>query len=354
MRFIEDLSKIIVSEVATLKSALKFLDQNGVQILLVTNSENVLIGLITDGDIRRHILHNGNLEVNVIEIANEDYFYLNSTDINKASEFFNKNNSISHIPIIDDNHHIKGLMVKDNIKQVANKNSQIPVVIMAGGKGTRLLPITKMIPKPLVPIGSQTMLEKIINNLHSSGFNKFNVIINYKKELIKSYMNEVEYSYKLDFVEESEYSGTVGGLSLLKGKIEGDFILSNCDIISFLNYSALLDWHKSHNAELTVLGVRKRTVIPYGVLEVNSESYITKINEKPHLDNIIVSGVYVLNSSVLDEIPEDRSFGMDELITKLTSQGKKVTCYPVDDGWHDIGQLSEYREFLKNFNATDV
>jgi dTDP-glucose pyrophosphorylase len=333
---------------------LKILDQNGVQILLVVNSEKVLIGLITDGDIRRHILQKGNLDVNVIEIANTDYFYLNSTNVNNAKEFFKKQNSISHIPIIDDNCHINALIVKDDIKEVDNNNSQIPVVIMAGGKGTRLLPLTKIIPKPLVPIGSETMLEKIINNLNGSGFNKFNVIINYKKELIKSYMNEVDYSYELDFIEESEYYGTVGGLTLLKGKIEGDFILSNCDIISFLNYSALLDWHKSHNAELTVLGVRKRTDIPYGVLEVDSESYVTKIIEKPHLHNIIVSGIYVVNSSVLDEIPKDRSFGMDELITKLTSQGKKVTCYPIDDGWHDIGQFSEYREFLKSFKDLNV
>mgnify|MGYP001365588042 CR=1 FL=1 len=225
---------------------------------------------------------------------------------------------------------------------------------MAGGKGSRLLPLTRIIPKPLIPVGSETMLEKIINNLHASGFNQFRVIVNYKKELIKSYMNEIDYSYDLQFIEEDEYSGTVGGLSLLKKHIEGEFILTNCDIISFLNYRAMIEWHKKHDAELTVLGVIKRTDVPYGVVKVNKESYITEIEEKPRYHHMIVSGLYVLNSSVLKLIPEGKPFGMDQLINKLLTMGKNVTCYPLDDGWHDIGQFKEYKNLMRNIGDIDA
>ena len=353
MGFVEDLNNIIISEETSLKTALKFLDKNGVQILLVTDNNGVLVGLITDGDVRRHILHNGNLNVKAIEIANLDYFYLNKADIKLAADLLNKK-SINHIPIVDENRCLISLAVQNDSNYANSSNFEIPVVIMAGGKGTRLLPLTRIIPKPLIPVGVETMLEKIINNLCNSGFNNFKVIVNYKKELIKSYMNDNNYSYELEFFEESEYYGTVGGLTMLKGKIETNFILTNCDIISYLNYSALMEWHNNHGADLTVLGVRKRIDVPYGVLEVNDHSFITKINEKPHFHNLIVGGLYVLSPSILDQIPEGEPFGMDQLIKKLIGQGKKVTCYPLDHGWHDIGQFDEYRELLRTIGDIDA
>jgi dTDP-glucose pyrophosphorylase len=352
MRFIEDTSNIIVSEDIPLRDALQQLDQNGFQILVVTNEARNVVGLITDGDVRRYILYGGNLEVKASEVTNTDFVYLTHNNIEKADELLNKN-SINHLPILGTNGCLESLVVRNNINYSISSNSKVPIVIMAGGKGSRLLPLTRIIPKPLIPVGSETMLEKIINNFQAAGFNQFRVIVNYKKELIKSYMNGINHSYDLQFIEEEEYSGTAGGLSLLKEHIEGEFILTNCDIISFLNYQSMLSWHKDHDAELTILGVRKRIDVPYGVLSINNESYVTEIKEKPKYNHLIVSGIYILNSSVLKMIPEGKTLGMDQLINKLLTDGKKVTCYPVDGGWHDMGQFKEYKDLVKNIGDTD-
>jgi dTDP-glucose pyrophosphorylase/predicted transcriptional regulator len=348
MQLIEKLDNICVSEDISLREALVQMDNNGLQILLVNNKEGKLSGVITDGDVRRYILGDGVIDVKVREISNPDYMALQKDRIVEAAEIIHSH-GFNHLPIIDNDGYVRSLAVGVGVFYNLDQNKNIPVVIMAGGKGTRLSPLTRIVPKPLVPVGEVTMLEKIIGNFYDQGFDDFRVIVNYKKELIRSYMGEVEHPYNIEFIDEDDYCGTVGGLKLLKSSLEGTFVLTNCDIIATLNYQALLDWHQEHEAEVTIMGVRKRTDIPYGVVTVDKESYVTELEEKPFYHHVIVSGVYVLNTTVLDFIPEGESFGMDQLIDKLLENGVNVTCYPIEDGWFDMGQFEEYRKLLHHF-----
>lgn len=351
MKIINDISNIIVYGQTPLKEALLKLDDSGLQILLVADKDGKLIGVITDGDIRRYILNGGLFDEVALKIANKNFLSIDLKEIAYINNMFNQNKNINQLPIVDENGCCQSMAIRsENYLRLFEKKAT-PVVIMAGGKGTRLSPLTKIIPKPLIPVGGVTMLEKIIEKFHFQNFHDFRVIVNYKKELISSYLSEIDVPYDIKIINENKYRGTIGGLSDLKGSLDGDFILSNCDILTTLNYQALLDWHNNHNAALTILGVRKNMDVPYGVITINNELSVKKIQEKPSFNYLIVSGVYVLNSSVLDYISENEVLGMDELIARLINKGIEVSCYPIEDGWHDMGQFEEYRNLIKNLGG---
>lgn len=351
MKIINQIDNLLLNKNQTLREGLQLLDQNGMQILLVTDGGRALCGTVTDGDIRRHILGNKSLDVQLCEIMNINFSFLSveheyeAEDVLRAAKF-------NHLPIIDQDGCVVRLVISFDHDNTTRFKSDIPVVIMAGGKGTRLSPLTKIIPKPLVPVGDVTMIEKIMENFSEAGFHRFIIVVNHKKELIKSYLNEVGLPYEISFVDEEEYFGTVGGLRLIRDKLSGSqFVLSNCDIVAMLNYASLLDWHKNHNAKMTILGVQKRIDIPYGVVKIDDGKYVNNVHEKPYMSHVIMSGIYVLDSSILDYIPEDGSYDMDKLIEKLLSSGEAVTCFPIEDGWFDMGQLEEYKNLLSHFGV---
>jgi dTDP-glucose pyrophosphorylase len=348
------LRKIIVEQNILLKEALQQLNNAGEQVLLVVDAHKRLCGLLTDGDFRRYILKNQSLEIPVKKIMNTNFLALPPNKKSEAREILKKSN-FNQIPIIDD----EGLILEvvtslDFFKEIGNQDVDIPVVIMAGGKGTRLSPLTNIIPKPLMPVGEKTMMEAILANFEENGFGKYYIIVNHKKEMIKSYYAENNIPYQVEFVDEEEFLGTAGGLSLLKNIIHSTFILSNCDILAKFNYKNLLNWHFDHEADITIVGVRKEIDIPYGVININGNNYVTHIEEKPSYNFIIVSGVYVVESSLLDMIPENSFYNMDQFIKDCIQSSKKVTCYPLDSGWFDIGQFKEYKLLLKEFGVLNV
>lgn len=347
------LEKIIIDQYTPFIEALKKLDDGGQQILLVVDKDKRLRGVLTDGDFRRHILKNQSLNIPVKEIMNTGFLALSQHEKSKAQEIL-KSRPINHVPIVDDQENIVDLVTSLDFIRGKTKEYDLPVVIMAGGKGTRLSPLTKIIPKPLMPVGDQTMLEAILENFESNGFKKFYVIVNHKKELIKSYFIENSVPHQVRFIEEEEFLGTAGGLYMLKDTLESTFVLSNCDIIAKLNYGSMLDWHFEHQADLTIVGVRKRVDIPYGVINVNQENYVISIAEKPYYNFMIISGVYVLEPSLFKIIPDNKFYAMDQLIEDCLGAGKKVTCYPLEDGWFDMGQFEEYKGLLKQFGIFNV
>ncbi len=347
------LEKIIIDEQLSLRKALSILDEAGTRIVLVVDAGRILRGVITDGDVRRYILRNGSLDIPVLQIMNKDFVFLGEGETHQVQESFQKH-QVTHIPIVDAEGRVVDLVegLPRGETQVASQN--LPVVVMAGGKGTRLSPITKIIPKPLMLTGDKTMLERIFDNFSAQGFSDFYVIVNYKKELIKSYFSEIDTGLNITFVDEEHYQGTVGGLNLLKDRINSPFILTNCDVLANVHYAHLIDWHFEHNAQLTILGVRKRFDIHYGVVRINSENYVSSIDEKPFFNYVIVSGIYVIDPALFEIIPEKESFGMDQLIRACIDSGRKVACYPINDGWFDMGQFDEYRQLLKHFGVLNV
>jgi dTDP-glucose pyrophosphorylase len=347
------LESITIDRNLSFRDALAKLHATGQQILLVLDTDKRLCGVVTDGDFRRFILKNQSLDLSVAEIMNTEFMSLPQKEIGKAQRIL-QGNPINHLPILDYHGRVVDLVSSLDFVKGRPEYRTIPVVIMAGGKGSRLNPLTKIIPKPLMPVGDKTMIELIMDNFSTNGLCEFYIVVNYKKELIKSYFIENKLEYKVHFVEEKEYRGTAGGLSLLESSIESTFVVTNCDIIAKLDYGKMLDWHFEHDAELTILGIRKRVDIPYGVIGINHEHYVTDIDEKPYYNFMIVSGIYILEPSVFELVSRDESHDMDKLIEDCLERGKKITCYPVEGGWFDMGQFEEYKQLLKHLGVLNV
>lgn len=342
---IEDL---FIDKEISIKDALKKLDETAKKILLVVE-ERKLVGVLTDGDIRRWILKNGNLNkpVSLIMIKKPKYIY--EEDRNNAKKFLLKY-SIEAMPILNKNQEIVDIVFwNDNFKKKFKfEKMDNSVVLMAGGKGTRLDPYTKVLPKPLIPIGDTPIVERIMNKFNEYGCKSFYMTVNYKKNMIKAYFNEIRREYKIDYIEEEKPLGTAGSLYFLKDKIKDTFFLSNCDILIEGNYSEMLKYHKEHKAKITLITSLKHYVIPYGVIQINGESTIKEMIEKPEYNFLVNTGLYILEPEVLNDIPENKFFHITELINYYIEKGEKIGAYPVSEGsWLDMGQFKEMEIMLE-------
>jgi dTDP-glucose pyrophosphorylase len=341
--------RLLIPEDMLLRDVLVRLDETGLQLLLITSDNRRLIGVLTDGDIRRSLLKRMSIDIPVSQVMNRHFTALTCDEISHAETLLSTK-EFNSVPIVDTDGRVINLMMKPITHKVGETPFiDMPVVIMAGGKGTRLSPLSNIVPKPLMPVGDQTMIEKIMDTFSTHGFRDFKVIVNFKREMIKSYFAETEKKYAIEFIDEHEFLGTAGGLRLLSQVVDGPFALTNCDIVAELSYKGLLDWHLEHKAHLTVVGVRKRVDIPYGVIKIDENYCVDSIDEKPFFNYLIVSGVYIVDPVVTDMIPDDGPLDMDVLIRRLIEKKMKVTCYPIEKGWYDIGQFDEYRKLLKHF-----
>jgi NDP-sugar pyrophosphorylase family protein len=234
----------------------------------------------------------------------------------------------------------------DGVKK-AKPELEIPVVIMAGGKGNRLAPFTHVLPKPLIPVGEKTILELIIDEFRKFGITRYYFTLNFRGEMIRAYFDGVEKEYTVSYVWEEDFYGTAGSLKLLEEKISPTFIVSNCDIILKAEYEKVLSFHRETEADLTVLSSIQHHKIPYGVIEFSNGGKVTGIREKPEYTFPINTGVYVVNKECLEYIPEKKVFNMTDLIEVLIADGRKVFTYPVNEkDYTDIGQWEEYRKTL--------
>ena len=229
-----------------------------------------------------------------------------------------------------------------------------PVVIMAGGKGTRLDPFTRILPKPLIPINDKAIIEVIMENFAAYGMKKFIVSLNYKSKLIKAYFQEKGLAYQLDYIEEEKPLGTAGALRKLISKVKKDLFVSNCDIIIKANYVDVLQFHKKGNYEITIVGTLQHHVLPYGVCEINSGGELKVIKEKPQYDFIVNTGMYILKPNALKSIPKNKFYNMTDLITDLKKKGKRVGVFPISDkAWIDTGEWDKYRESIRSLGTID-
>lgn len=343
-----DIEKLCADSTITIAEGIRRLDEAGHRFLMITES-NKLIGVVTDGDIRRRIIHNGDLSENIKEIMCRKPVVLYENNPERAKELMLQKLLIA-IPVLNQSDEPVDVFF---IEDILNKNLNlygsidVPVVIMAGGKGTRLRPYTNVLPKPLIPIGDKTILERIIDSFKKNNANRFYLTLNYKKNLIKAYFDELPKNYTLTYVEEDEYYGTCGSLCLLKNEITDTFILSNCDVLLDIDYSELLKYHKSIGHEITVVSSLKNFRVPYGVFDIDSNGLITELKEKPEFMYHVNTGIYVLNREVLDDIPENRIFHMTDLMEKLMNNGRKVGVFPVTEKcWQDMGELSEMSKMI--------
>lgn len=336
---------------ASLLDCLKKMDQLDKKLLLVFEQE-LFKGLISVGDIQRAIINNQSLESSLKSILRGNIRYANSTmHFDEIREMMIQYR-MEMLPVLDKDKNLVEVYFWEDIFQENEKEYDffnIPVVIMAGGFGTRLRPLTNVLPKPLIPIGEKTMLEEIFDRFHRHGCMQFYISVNYKSELIMFYLKSLNLPYYTDCFLEEKPLGTAGSLNLLKGKINETFFVSNCDIIIEEDYSNILKYHQDNKNEITLVAALKHFPIAYGTLETGNNGELLELKEKPEFTFKINSGMYVLEPHLIDEIPENEFFHITHLIEKVKQRGGKVGVFPVSEkSWKDIG---EAHLLAKYFNA---
>lgn len=335
---------------SSLLDAMKTMDTQKVKTLFVFDGE-YFEGLLTLGDIQRAIIKNIALSEPVSCILNKNKVYGYVAEGEDVIKEKIRRMRAEVMPILDE----KGELVdvwfwSDLFKKtelVQREQINLPVVIMAGGKGTRLKPITNVIPKPLVPIGDKTILEEIMDQFEAIGCQKFYMSVNYKSNMMRYYLDQLPHHYDVSFFEEDKPLGTIGSVSLLKGKIDTPFFVSNCDIVIDQDMRDVYDYHRENHNDLTIVTAVKSIRIPYGVIETGEDGLMTALKEKPELTYMINTGVYILNPGCIDEIPQGEFFHITQLMEKIKVRGGRVGCFPVSEhAWKDMGEWSEYLKMI--------
>lgn len=345
-----NIEALFITEDRSVLEAMKQIDATANQILLVAEN-NILKAIITDGDIRRHLLRGGKLEVSVKEVANYNPRFIFEKDKDNSRELMKKW-SILSLPIVNEKLEIQSIAFLHDYEIGRKLSVGAPVVIMAGGLGTRLYPYTKILPKPLIPIGEIPITEHIINRFLKYACNEFHFIVNHKKNMIKAYFSEVEKNYKLEFHNEEIQLGTGGGLSLLKGKLESTFFLTNCDVLIRANYKEIYDFHKQNGNMITIVAAYKHFTIPYGIINMISNGDIDSMIEKPEYSFLTNTGFYVVEAEVINRLEDNKTIGFTDIIEQQKSLGEKIGVFPVSERcWLDMGQLEELERMQKELGV---
>jgi dTDP-glucose pyrophosphorylase len=343
---------IFVKPDITIQQAMKALNDTAKKCLLVVNDEQTLIGTLTDGDLRRGILSGKNFSDSIFECFHKKPSTLTVGHFTQEEATnLMRNRKLELIPIINEDRKVVDYITWSN-SNVSEKSkielSDVPVVIMAGGRGTRMEPFTKVLPKPLIPVNEKTIIEHIIQRFTDIGCLEFYLTVNYKGKIIKAYFEELNPHYDLSFVEEKTPLGTAGCLQNLIGKFEKPFFVTNCDVIIKTDYATLYEFHQKGGYDITLVASAKEYIIPYGTCELNSDGHLSHINEKPKYDFLVNTGLYVLNPEVLHLINKNKFYHITHLIEDAKNIGKKVGVFPIDDGaWFDVGEWTEYRQTVQ-------
>lgn len=347
-----EINDLLIEEECTMLEAMALLDRISKKILFVVR-EGKLVAALTDGDIRRWILKKGSLEAKVRDIANYNPKCLNEKDKASAKEYMRKKH-IEALPILDGQNNIISIVFRNDGDIEPKKNLNIPVVMMAGGFGTRLYPYTKILPKPLIPIGEIPIAEHIINRFNKYGCKDFFLIVNHKKNMIKAYFNEIKKDYIITYLDEDKPLGTGGGLSLLKDIIDTTFILSNCDILIEDDYEKIYKFHKEEKNLITMVCSLKKIRIPYGVIEVGQYGEIENMKEKPELSFLTNTGMYIVEPRVIEELDDNQVIGFPDIIEKYKKAGEKIGVYPIgENNWLDMGQFDALEEMRRRLEFDD-
>ena len=340
-----DLQKFVGSVSLSVLEAMQKIDANAQGIMFVVDEWDRLVGCLTDGDVRRYLLAGGKLENNVTLAANKNLRYAHSND--EAVQLFHKKNYIA-IPVVDDEKHIVSIYMGNGDVEIPKVSLKIPVVINAGGKGTRLEPYTRVLPKPLIPVGEYPIIEHIMRRFMAYDCNEFHIIVNYKKQIMKGYFAENEGEYDISWYDEEKPLGTGGGLTLLKGKLKETFFFTNCDNLLLSNYDSIIRFHREHRNAITMICAYKNIQIPYGVIEMGLDGVIENMKEKPQMSFLTNTGIYVVEPEVLEDMEPGVSIGFPDVVAQQKAKGRNVAVYPVSENdWLDMGQLPELENMRK-------
>ena len=343
------LKECLLRRSSTVKEAIEVLEEKKVKSVFIVDNDNVLDGIFTRGDLRQFILDGGDLNDRIENAMNPSPILFSSVE---EASIYSQNKRRVVYPIVNQKRQLVDVLYNtwDVIAEASESKcmENVPVVIMAGGLGTRLYPLTKVLPKALIPIGDYTITERIIQNFVAWGCKEFYLILNHKADMIQAYFNDVNKNYLIHYVKEDEFLGTGGGLSLLKDKIHTTFILSNCDILVNADFDCILKTHRNSRNLITLIGAMKNMSIPYGVIEANIKGQVIALKEKPELSFLTNTGVYVIEPDVIDGMPENCFCHITDVIDQKKKEGKNIGIFPITErSWLDMGQFNEMKEMIK-------
>lgn len=353
-----DVSALSIGRDCNLLEALKKMDSVNRRLLIVVGENSST--LLSIGDIQRCLLKKQDLTESVASALRDDIIMASVDDDLIDVKNLMLKLRIEFMPVLDKENKIDAIIfwedLFDNQPKLHKGNLGCPVVIMAGGKGTRLRPITHIIPKPLIPVGEKAIIEIIVEHFKGAGCYEFFFSVSYKANMIKAYFDDIpDKDIDITYYSEDIPLGTAGSLSLIKDKLKTTFFVSNCDVIIEQDYSEIYDYHKRNGNELTAVAFVKDMEIPYGTFEVGEGGILKSLVEKPKLNFLVNAGMYILEPHLLDDIPENKFFHITHLMENIIARNGKVGVFPISEGsWLDIGQWKEYNRTLKKFGSEIV
>lgn len=342
-----DFRQYLIEDTVSVSAAVRAIDEGGKKVVFCLR-DGQLSGCFTDGDMRRYILRDGDMHEPVSRAMNPAPIAFTLSREEEAREFIRDSGAVA-VPIVDEHNEVVKIFFRgDDASIVRMLPEPVPLVVMAGGKGTRLYPFTKILPKPLIPIGETPILDRILDRFGQCGVRDVYLVLNHKRNMIKAYYNETCPPYNIRFVDEERPLGTGGGLSLLRGEINGTFFLSNCDCLLDADYLCMYEYHKSHGNAMTMVVAAKNMGLPYGVVDLDARGNLQAIREKPEYSFLVNTGIYLMEPEVIDFIKRNERVDIPELAKRLMAAGRKVGGYPITEkSWLDMGQFSEMKTMMK-------
>jgi dTDP-glucose pyrophosphorylase len=353
----KEIEDLVSPQDVTIKIAWERINRNANQVLFIVDAQKRILGSVSDGDVRRWVLGDNSLNEPVHKIMNRRPVTCQVSDSVKKIKATMVRHKVHCVPLLDSHGRLKRLVTWDALITDAKETEAktvgsalgIPAVIIAGGFGTRLYPFTKILPKPLVPLGDKPIIEHIMNRFQRFGVDDFVFSLNYKASMIKAYFSESA-TQGIQYIQEEKPLGTAGSLALLKGKVKSEFFVSNCDVLIDADYGELLDFHRANGNGITMVCSMKNTRIPYGVVEISEGGALKSMREKPEFNHLVNTGMYVVSPEMLALIPDGQFLHFTDLIEKARGLGHKVGVYPItESAWVDIGQLEDYHAVLSKF-----
>lgn len=343
-----NIEDIIVSPSMSMKDVLKVIDSGQKQIAVVLDQNKKLIGTVNDGDIRRALLKGIGFEDTIENIYSRNPFFANVNDSKEKIIKLASSNRIHQIPIVDNSGNLVGLDILDEL--LDTKLYPNHVVLMVGGLGQRLRPLTEKIPKPMLKVGNKPILETIVNKFAESGFYNITMCVNYQSHIIQDHFGDgSHFGVNIDYVFEEQKLGTAGALCLICEQKDPFFVM-NGDLLTNINFQHLHDYHMLSDSIATMCVKEYDFQVPYGVVNINNDT-ITSIEEKPVHNFYVNAGIYMLSPDVLKHIPINKFFDMTTLFNILIKLNKKTTSFPIREYWLDIGEIREYERANDEFDG---
>ncbi|MDD9922590.1 MAG: nucleotidyltransferase family protein [Boseongicola sp.] len=345
----ETLKSLTIGPEVAVRDAIAAIDRSRRQIALVVDPEFNLVATVTDGDVRRGILNGVDLDGPVSLIMHTNPTTVLDSEPADAVRRIMREKKLQHVPVLDESGRLVDLATLDKLFGLITQDTR--VVLMAGGLGKRLRPLTETMPKPMLPVGGKPLLEQIIGVFADQGFSNISISVNYRREMVMDHFKDgAQFGVDIDYIEENEPLGTAGALSLMTSRPDSPFIVMNGDLLVSMEFSKLLKFHEEQGAAGTMV-VREYThQVPYGVVRSDG-SIMTGIEEKPVERYFVNGGIYVLSPDAFDYIEADEPLDMPTLLMRMREAGKTVAVYPMSEYWRDIGRIDDLEAARSEFDS---